>query len=146
MLDSTLSPGDPIFYLHHSWVDKMWWDWQKLDFPARLTDMGGPNVPEARRPGLVSTPGAPENPSGTLGGTEPWWTDYFGDDGDYTTLNHRIYMAEIYPNVTIGDLMDLNGPLICSEYAENSKQNSDDEDDDDEPNFLSGLLGHLSLA
>lgn len=45
MLDGTLSPGDPVFYLHHSWLDKLWWDWQNLDIENRLTDMGGPNLP-----------------------------------------------------------------------------------------------------
>jgi hypothetical protein len=83
--------------------------------------MGGPDLPEARKPGLVSTPGAPENPSGKLGGIKSWWTDYFGDHDNFTTLNHRIYMDEIYPNVTIADLMDLNGPVICSEYYESSE-------------------------
>lgn len=41
MLDPIASPGDPIFYLHHTWLDKLFWDWQKLDLPARLSDIGG---------------------------------------------------------------------------------------------------------
>lgn len=44
MLDPIASPGDSPFYLHHTWLDKGWWDWQALDLPARLTEMGGPNV------------------------------------------------------------------------------------------------------
>ncbi|KAI0133933.1 hypothetical protein BJ170DRAFT_690262 [Xylariales sp. AK1849] len=116
MLDGTLSPGDPVFYLHHSWLDKLWWDWQNLDLPKRYTDMGGPNLPTNTIAGNV--PGVPANPSGELGGTGPEFTDYFGDNGNITTLNHRIYMAEIYPNVTIADLMHLNGSVICSEYIE----------------------------
>ncbi|KAI1873463.1 hypothetical protein JX265_005085 [Neoarthrinium moseri] len=129
MLDGTLSPGDPVFYLHHSWLDKLFWDWQKLDLPARLADIGGPNIPASRgtQPGGPDGPngtavrsgtGVPENPSGVIGGTGSEFVDYFGDNGTVTTLNHRIYMAEIYPNVTIGDLMDLNGAVICSEYID----------------------------
>lgn len=128
MLDATLSPGDPLFFLHHTWLDKLWWEWQKLDLPNRLTDMGGPNLPIA---GLVpggpaegangsansSPPGSPPNPTNHLGGTGPEWTDYFGDNGgNVTTLNHNIYMANILPNVTISQLMDVRGPVICSEY------------------------------
>lgn len=157
MLDGTLSPGDPVFYLHHSWLDLNWWKWQNLDLEARLTDMGGPNLPNVGGGGpggkggnlshpprmsetilrqrltyplhigpggssnstaVAATPGVPSNPSGVVGGTGPEFTDYFGDGGNTTTLNHRIYMAEIYPNVTIADLMDLNGEVICSEYLD----------------------------
>ncbi|KAJ5024613.1 hypothetical protein J3E73DRAFT_391961 [Bipolaris maydis] len=67
--------------------------------------------------GVPSAPGAPQNPTNHLGGTGPEFTNYFGDNGgNVTTLNHNIYMADILPNVTIGQLMDLNGPVICSEY------------------------------
>jgi tyrosinase len=47
------SPGDPLFYLHHTWLDKIWWDWQKQNLSVRLTEMGGPNRPQAR----TATPG-----------------------------------------------------------------------------------------
>ncbi|KAI1347433.1 hypothetical protein F5Y01DRAFT_295087 [Xylaria sp. FL0043] len=101
MSDATLSPGDPVFYLHHAWLDKLWWEWQKLDLPNRYTDMGGPNLPIA---------------GSVLGGQGPEFTNYFGDNGNVTTLNHRLYMAELYPNITVGDVMDLNGDVVCSEY------------------------------
>jgi tyrosinase len=45
MLDPIASPGDPLFYLHHTWLDKIWWDWQALDLEKRLTDISGPNIP-----------------------------------------------------------------------------------------------------
>jgi tyrosinase len=44
MLDPIASPGDPLFYLHHAWLDKLWADWQAMDLPRRLTEMGGNNV------------------------------------------------------------------------------------------------------
>lgn len=37
------SPGDPLFYLHHTWLDKVWWDWQAIDPKSRLYDIGGTN-------------------------------------------------------------------------------------------------------
>ncbi|KAK9417054.1 hypothetical protein SUNI508_09072 [Seiridium unicorne] len=106
MGDPTYSPGDPGFYLHHSYLDKLWWEWQKADYPARLTDMGGPNIPKNTR---ASSPGYP--PTSV--------TDYFGDDGtNTTTLNHNLWMMGIAPNVTIGDVMNLKGPTICVEYLD----------------------------
>jgi tyrosinase len=44
MNDPMSSPGDPMFYLHHTWLDKLWWNWQSLDLKRRLTDMSGNNV------------------------------------------------------------------------------------------------------
>jgi tyrosinase len=84
----------------------MWWKWQSLDLPSRLTDIGGRNVPTSTyiSNGNLPTPGAE-------------WTDYFGDDGgNTTTLNHVLYGADIYPNVTVGDVMDAEGDTVCAEY------------------------------
>ncbi|KAK6503861.1 hypothetical protein TWF481_008864 [Arthrobotrys musiformis] len=43
MGDLYVSPGDPAFWLHHANLDRVWWSWQKLNYPARLTDFGGPS-------------------------------------------------------------------------------------------------------
>ncbi|KAK0657072.1 hypothetical protein B0T16DRAFT_400842 [Cercophora newfieldiana] len=37
-----LSPVDPIFWLHHANLDRVWWSWQKLNLSVRLTDISGP--------------------------------------------------------------------------------------------------------
>jgi tyrosinase len=34
-------PPDPIFYLHHTMLDRMWWLWQQMDPSDRLLDYGG---------------------------------------------------------------------------------------------------------
>jgi len=44
MTDTYVSPGDPIFYLHHSNVDRSWWSWQKRDLSRRERDISGPLV------------------------------------------------------------------------------------------------------
>jgi len=41
MGNSLSSPGDPLFYLHHAQLDRVWWMWQLLNPWKRLTEMGG---------------------------------------------------------------------------------------------------------
>ncbi|KAJ7888176.1 tyrosinase, partial [Mycena olivaceomarginata] len=41
MGDRYSSPGDPLFYLHHGFLDKLWWDWVEMDPSSRLEDMSG---------------------------------------------------------------------------------------------------------
>jgi tyrosinase len=38
------SPGDPIFWMHHAWLDKLFWDWQAKDKTKRLKEIGGNNI------------------------------------------------------------------------------------------------------
>lgn len=103
MQDPTLSPGDPVFYLHHSYLDKLWWDWQQID-KSRFWDMGGPNIPNQYNKSSSNYPG-------------PEYTDYFGDNGgNVTTLNHTIFMTGLVANITIGDIMDIRGPYMCTNY------------------------------
>ncbi|KAL7621602.1 hypothetical protein AAE478_008927 [Parahypoxylon ruwenzoriense] len=47
MINPFTSPGDPIFYLHHGYLDKLWWDWQSLNLSTRLTEIGGNNTQSA---------------------------------------------------------------------------------------------------
>ncbi|KAL4911770.1 hypothetical protein BDW62DRAFT_217025 [Aspergillus aurantiobrunneus] len=39
------SPGDPLFYLHHSNLDRILWEWQQQDPTTRLHQVGGPIEP-----------------------------------------------------------------------------------------------------
>jgi len=128
MLDPIASPGDPLFYLHHTWLDKLFWEWQSLDLPARFFDISGQNLPtpfgsgppppttdpsglpllfpplEAfpPLPALVPPPGSPLPQ---------------GDPGNTTTLNHILDMLGVIPSATIRDVMDIGGPLLCYEYV-----------------------------
>ncbi|KAI8245757.1 N-acetyl-6-hydroxytryptophan oxidase ivoB [Colletotrichum sp. SAR 10_96] len=42
--DMYSSPGDPIFYFIHGALDKIWNEWQRMDWPARKMDIGGPDI------------------------------------------------------------------------------------------------------
>ncbi|KAK0617462.1 hypothetical protein B0T14DRAFT_484352 [Immersiella caudata] len=130
LLDAVASPGDPLFYLHHAWLDKLWWEWQELNLGVRLTEIGGVNVSPPRGtpppPGSVS-PNAPEvapapsafPPSDSLNPdlASPYQKPA-GDPGNITTLNHVLNMGGIIPNATIAGVMDIRGSgLLCYEYA-----------------------------
>ncbi|KAI9170684.1 Tyrosinase P [Paramyrothecium foliicola] len=105
MLDVVASPGEPLFFLHHTYLDRAWWLWQKADWPARKTQMGGRNIPYTwyLEQNNFEYPGADI-------------LDYDGDDGNITTLNHNLWMAGLISNHTIAEVMDLNGEVICAEY------------------------------
>ena len=36
--------SDPLFYLHHANVDRIWWEWQMLDPEKRLHEISGPTT------------------------------------------------------------------------------------------------------
>ncbi|KAF2831139.1 Di-copper centre-containing protein [Ophiobolus disseminans] len=38
--DLFVSPGDPLFYLHHGMIDRTWWIWQSLDSKTRTSEKG----------------------------------------------------------------------------------------------------------
>ncbi|PMD16629.1 Di-copper centre-containing protein [Hyaloscypha hepaticicola] len=38
---SFTAPYDPVFFLHHTQLDRLWWVWQKTDFKKRVKAYGG---------------------------------------------------------------------------------------------------------
>lgn len=108
MDDVSLSPAEPLFFMHHTNLDRIWWEWQSEDLDARLKDMSGPNVAASAFLASAQPPSLP---------VEAFFP-YFGDKGgNETTLDHVLWMAETMPNVTISDVMDLRGELMCTEYV-----------------------------
>ncbi|KAH7389990.1 hypothetical protein BKA66DRAFT_558580 [Pyrenochaeta sp. MPI-SDFR-AT-0127] len=108
MQNGVSSPGDPLFYLHHTWLDKMWADWQAKDKTKRLTEMGGTNVMPQNMEGFFpARPASIPRPTGAA-----------GDPGSTTTLTHVLNMYGNGPNRTIADVMDTGGDILCYEYVE----------------------------
>ncbi|KAH8147820.1 uncharacterized protein LAJ45_08286 [Morchella importuna] len=90
--DIYASPGDPLFYLHHANMDRIWWMWQSQDLATRLTDISGPIVQF----------GYPFS-NNTSGGN--------------VTLDFKIHLNELAGNVTLEQMMNIKGGDLCYDYA-----------------------------
>ncbi len=92
MGDLYTSPADPIFYLHHANLDRLWWSWQKLNLTARLTDVSGPIV----------------------------LMDYTNSFGGNVTLSYPISVGVNAPDVTVEEVMNIKGcgvgAALCYDY------------------------------
>ncbi|PPQ86638.1 hypothetical protein CVT25_006822 [Psilocybe cyanescens] len=82
------SPADPVFYLHHANLDRVWWSWQKKDLSRRLVDISGPIE----------------------------IMDYDNVKAGNVTLSFPLHLGVNAPNVTIEDVMDIRGGALCYEY------------------------------
>ncbi|KAH0609722.1 uncharacterized protein H6S33_012268 [Morchella sextelata] len=92
LADVWSSAGDPLFYLHHTNMDRLWWEWQKKDLPARLYDISNPIYPFDFPYGNATSRGN-------------------------VTLEFEMPFREISKTVTIGDTMDIMGETLCYDYA-----------------------------
>ncbi|KAH8648988.1 hypothetical protein BGZ60DRAFT_509291 [Tricladium varicosporioides] len=84
MTDVDSSPGDPIFYLHHNYLDRLYWQWQQLNATARLNYVAG---------------------STTINEPAAGW--------EAMTLDYEMNMYGIVNNVTIGDVTNIQGGYLC---------------------------------
>jgi tyrosinase len=119
--NSITSSGDPLFFMHHGFVDKMWADWQAKDSQKRLKDISGLNAQDPAI-GFSEFPGDMEeestmwgHPSATILAVTP--DPQFGDNGPNITLNHIMSSLGIIPNATVADVMDIKGGYLCYEYV-----------------------------
>ncbi|KAI5807356.1 hypothetical protein DFH27DRAFT_315579 [Peziza echinospora] len=88
MADIYNSPGDPLFYLHHVNIDRLWWQWQKQRIFARTTDISGPSIP----------------------------FDYTNVKGPNITLEFPISLSPVGENVLVKELMHIQGGMLCYDY------------------------------
>jgi tyrosinase len=44
MSDVSASPSDPVFWMHHSFIDHSYRIWQNADYPARVQSINGVDV------------------------------------------------------------------------------------------------------
>jgi len=141
MADAIASPGDPLFYMHHGFIDKLWADWQEANPAKRYTEVGGNNVVNFSHPfpsghiidmqGLNITSELPRTLpvyngtnseavlAGIFGAARP--TDVpspksIGDPGIMTTLSHQLTSYGLLPNKTIADIMATKNKYLCYTY------------------------------
>lgn len=83
--------GDPLFYLHHTNMDRAWWSWQTRNRKERLNDVSGPLVAQ----------------------------DYSNEKGGNATLDTIIHIGTTV-NITarVGDVMDIQDGLLCYTYED----------------------------
>lgn len=87
MSDVSASPSDPIFWMHHSFVDHSFYSWEQANPSIRTTTISG--------------------------------NDHFGNP---LSMNYVLHMADIFPNITISDVMNtmsganIGGRSFCYTY------------------------------
>lgn len=86
-------------------LDRLYWLWQQAN-PARLSEIGGPNIP-----------GGEFNAANGWAPPGPEFTQFSGDYGGETTLNHVLWMADMIGNASIGSVLDIHGETICADYV-----------------------------
>lgn len=64
--DFYVSPGDPVFWLHHAQTDRTWWIWQNQDPETRTNVVAGKLRPEDSGPANRNGTRPEDNPDGKL--------------------------------------------------------------------------------
>ncbi|KFY26085.1 hypothetical protein V491_01474 [Pseudogymnoascus sp. VKM F-3775] len=97
MGDVYASPGDPLFFLHHANMDRLWDLWQRVDFPHRKKDIAGPTVQF----------------------TAPF--DFFGAaTSANVTLDYAMdfkHLVSSSSSVKISEVMDIRAGRLCYTYV-----------------------------
>lgn len=86
MGDPFASPADPIFWMHHTNLDRVWWSWQKKNLSKRLTDISGPEL----------------------------MMDYPNKDGGNVTLDFPMTLGYNNWDAKVADMMDIRD--LCYTY------------------------------
>lgn len=81
--------GDPIFYLHHANMDRVWWSWQVQKPERRLEEISGPIVE----------------------------LDYDNEQAGNITLDTPIHVGStVNVTVRVRDVMDIEAGYLCYTY------------------------------
>ncbi|PBP16163.1 tyrosinase [Diplocarpon rosae] len=87
MVDVNSSPGDPLFYLHHCFLDRLYWQWQQISGADRIFAISGNTT-------------VTEPPTG--------W--------EKLTLDYELDMSGAYENVRLEEVMNIQGGYLCYAY------------------------------
>ncbi|KAF8495783.1 Di-copper centre-containing protein [Russula emetica] len=87
--------NDPLFFLHHAMIDKIWYEWQNRN-PASATSFFGGSVERLD--------------------TEADYQQYPNGGPPYLSLESTIPADGLFPEVTIGDVLNTTGGYLCYVY------------------------------
>jgi len=91
----TWSPNDPLFFMHHAMIDKIWYDWQSLD-PVNTGSFFGGSVQN-----VESLDAYQQYPNGAP---------------PYLSPNSTMPADGMFPEVTIGEVLNTTGGYLCYVY------------------------------
>ncbi|KAF8259519.1 Di-copper centre-containing protein [Lactarius quietus] len=94
-LGPTWSPNEPLFWMHHAMVDKVWYDWQHRNLVNAKSYFGG------SIPSLQSIESYEQYPNGAP---------------PLLNLSSTMPADGMFPEVTIGDVMDTTSGILCYVY------------------------------
>lgn len=87
MSDVDSSPGDPVFYLHHNYLDRLYWQWQQINPTERLNLIAGNTT--------INEP---------------------ADGWKALSLDTELNMFGVAPNSTVGDMTNIQSGYLCYEF------------------------------
>jgi len=90
------TPSDPLFFMHHAMVDKIWYDWQNKA-PQNKYAFGGGTIATLNNFTLYT-----EFPTGLP---------------PFTNFDSLIPGDNLWNNITVWDVMDTTGDTLCYTYA-----------------------------
>ncbi|KAJ5058020.1 hypothetical protein J3E72DRAFT_441488 [Bipolaris maydis] len=85
-MNPTTSPNEPLFFLHHPQIDRLWWNWQQRDPEKRVADYSGMH--------------------------KPWGSTSFIP----ASMNDTLNMLGVADDVLVKDVMSTTGPVLCYRY------------------------------
>ncbi|KAL0933454.1 monooxygenase [Colletotrichum truncatum] len=85
-MNPSTSPNDPVFFLHHAQIDRLWWLWQQSDVAARQADYTGQAAVQG------------------------------SDTRVAASLDDALLMGGLAEDATVRDLMTTTSSRLCYEY------------------------------
>ncbi|RPB03291.1 Di-copper centre-containing protein [Choiromyces venosus 120613-1] len=90
------SNAEPLFYLHHANLDRIWWKWQQDEPSVRYSDISGPIRPWSNVLGPV----------------------YEGLPYGNVTLDFEMYLERVAGTIKVRDVMNTMAGMLCYEYTD----------------------------
>lgn len=78
--------ADPVFFLHHTQVDRLWWIWQQKNPTIRSQEYNGPTV------------------------------NFKHNNSGVASLDDMLYMGGLGKAVQVRDVMRTDTDLLCYRY------------------------------